>query len=96
MDPRFGGASHRGDLGRTLFGIGLLLTIVWVGITLWWFLYVVKLDCLTAGATDSPPGTDCGDARRGAAFMSVAWAFITLLPGILLMLPSRLKRRRRD
>ena len=80
---------------RVLFVIGCLLITIWVVATLVQLWRVIDIGCLTGGSADGPPGNeDCGDVRRGRFFISVALAFVTVLPGILMMLPTWIDRRR--
>jgi ABC-type Fe3+ transport system permease subunit len=86
----------RRTLGSALLALGLCLIGAWFAISVYWFVKVIKLGCLSASLVDYPPDLDCGDVRRGAFFVSVWFGLLTFPFAALLALPYWIGRRRRE
>ena len=76
-----------------LFVIGCCIALAWIVITTMIFWNLVP-ECIAGDSTVEARGIiDCGDARRGAFFVSLFLAVLALPVASLLMVPFSLSRK---
>ncbi len=80
---------------RVLYVLGWCLVIAWALLFVATLVGVIVEGCLNASSLDSPPGTDCGDVRRGWFFVNAALGIVAGAAAGLLMLPHWMVRRKR-